>query len=396
MKHLHRFILAAISAAFFVGSAQAQNGGTVTSHAFAIGKGAGTTGYKSLLCAATQLAVGQSAADPICQSLSGDVTMDATGAVTLATVNPNVGSFGSATQSAAFTVNAKGLITAASQSTITPAIGSITGLGTGCATFLQTPSSANLRACLTDEVGTGAAYFVGGALGTPASATLTNATGLPVGGLAPQAAFTFVGNNTSGSASPTAVDISALTSKASPASTDLVMISDQAASGAWKKVMVSSLASAGSVASIGGLTGAVGLGNGLTTSGSNIAVNLSSLTNSLGADVAMTTPTTDFQGPSIPQGSTGTWVAHGKITFTSTAGNPDIWCKLWDGTTVIDSGRTSVAGVGVFTTMHLSGDISSPAGNIHFTCQSNGGGGVMKFNASGYSKDSTLTAERIQ
>lgn len=52
--------------------------------------------------------------------------------------------------------------------------------GTNVATFLATPSSANLRAALTDEVGTGAAYFVGGALGTPSSATLTSATGLPV------------------------------------------------------------------------------------------------------------------------------------------------------------------------------------------------------------------------
>lgn len=54
--------------------------------------------------------------------------------------------------------------------------------GTGCVTFLTTPSSANLRGCLTDETGTGAAYFVGGALGTPSSATLTNATGLPASG----------------------------------------------------------------------------------------------------------------------------------------------------------------------------------------------------------------------
>jgi hypothetical protein len=52
--------------------------------------------------------------------------------------------------------------------------------GAGCATFLTTPSSANLRGCLTDEVGTGAFYTVGGALGTPASGTLTNATGLPL------------------------------------------------------------------------------------------------------------------------------------------------------------------------------------------------------------------------
>ncbi|MER9135107.1 hypothetical protein NKI20_02190 [Mesorhizobium sp. M0830] len=48
------------------------------------------------------------------------------------------------------------------------------------ANWLADPTSAKLRAALTDEVGTGAAYFVGGALGTPASATLTNATGLPV------------------------------------------------------------------------------------------------------------------------------------------------------------------------------------------------------------------------
>lgn len=56
----------------------------------------------------------------------------------------------------------------------------ITSLGTGIATFLGTPSSANLRAALTDEVGTGAAYFVGGALGTPTSGTASNLTGLPL------------------------------------------------------------------------------------------------------------------------------------------------------------------------------------------------------------------------
>jgi hypothetical protein len=56
----------------------------------------------------------------------------------------------------------------------------ISSLGTGIATFLGTPSSANLRAALTDETGTGLAYFQGGALGTPSSGTLTNTTGLPL------------------------------------------------------------------------------------------------------------------------------------------------------------------------------------------------------------------------
>jgi hypothetical protein len=50
----------------------------------------------------------------------------------------------------------------------------------GFDTFATTPSSANLRALLSDEAGAGAAYFVGGALGTPASGTATNLTGLPL------------------------------------------------------------------------------------------------------------------------------------------------------------------------------------------------------------------------
>jgi hypothetical protein len=62
----------------------------------------------------------------------------------------------------------------------------ISGLGTGAATFLATPSSANLAAMLTDETGTGANVFatsptlVTPVLGTPTSVTLTNATGLPI------------------------------------------------------------------------------------------------------------------------------------------------------------------------------------------------------------------------
>jgi hypothetical protein len=59
--------------------ALAQNSGNVTNHAFAIGRGAGGAGYTSLLCTSAQLAVGQAAADPICQTVSGDVTISAGG-----------------------------------------------------------------------------------------------------------------------------------------------------------------------------------------------------------------------------------------------------------------------------------------------------------------------------
>ena len=62
----------------------------------------------------------------------------------------------------------------------------ITSLGTGVATFLGTPSSANLISAVTDETGTGSLVFatsptlVTPALGTPTSGVLTNATGLPL------------------------------------------------------------------------------------------------------------------------------------------------------------------------------------------------------------------------
>ena len=62
-------------------------------------------------------------------------------------------------------------------------------MGTGVETFLGTPSSANLAAAVTGETGTGALVFatsptlVTPALGTPASGTLTNCTGLPAGSI---------------------------------------------------------------------------------------------------------------------------------------------------------------------------------------------------------------------
>jgi len=89
------------------------------------------------------------------------------------------GTYGNATAVSQVVVDTYGRVTSASNIAITPAVGSITGLGTGVATFLATPSSANLAGAVTDETGSGALVFANSpSLTTPtlgvASATSIN------------------------------------------------------------------------------------------------------------------------------------------------------------------------------------------------------------------------------
>jgi hypothetical protein len=164
---------------------------------------------------------------------------------------------------------------------------SITGAGTGSVRTLTAPAAgititngdgvagnptlvlANDLAALEGLASTGIARRTG-------SDTWSVGTAVSNAELDTMAAYTIKGNATGSSATPTDIDIAALTTKASPTAADYIMISDQAASGALKKVAVSSIASAGSVSSIAGNTGAFTLSGLLTNSTNDLQVNAAS------------------------------------------------------------------------------------------------------------------------
>ncbi len=126
---------------------------------------------------------------------------------------------------------------------------------------------------------------------------------------------------------------------------------------------------------------------------------LTFVTKSTTINIAIPASTADTDGPSVAQGSSGVWLAMGNLTILNGGLGNDFYAKLWDGTTIADSGYVLV-GANVATSMSFSGVFNSPANNIKLTVASaDARGATILFagasGTNGNNKDSTVTAIRI-
>lgn len=179
-------------------------------------------------------------------AFSGDATSSAgSSALTLATVNGNVGSFGSSTSIPSFTVNGKGLITAASGNVVIAPAGTITGT-----TLNSTVVSSSLTSVGTISSGTWNGSTVDIGFGGTGLATI------------PSAGQILIGN-----AGGTAYALALLSGEATMASTGAVTLSNAAV---IAKVLTGYVSGAGTVAATDTILQAIQKLNGNISAGSGI------------------------------------------------------------------------------------------------------------------------------
>jgi len=140
----------------------------------------------------------------------------------------------------------------------------------------------------------------------------------------------------------------------------------------------------------------IGSGGTLGTAAYTTSIVGTQLTNSMTINVALNNTGLYFTGPQVTQGGTGVWFASGAVSVNNNTGGANFNCKLWDGTTVIDSRYVTVGSANDYGSCALSGFISAPVGNIRISVNSDSASSYLPYNQTGWGKDGTLTVFRVQ
>lgn len=150
------------------------------------------------------------------------------------------------------------------------------------------------------------------------------------------------------------------------------------------------------VTSIAGNSGAFTLSTGLANTGNALRVSLTSLTNTLGADVNLNNTGSYFTGPTVSQGTTGTFLVVGQVTLRDTSASAAMNVRITDGTNVHASTRSGTISSAASVSVPISAIVTNPAGDLRIQANDpTSTSGLIQFNASGNSKDSTITVIRI-
>ena len=140
-------------------------------------------------------------------------------------------------------------------------------------------------------------------------------------------------------------------------------------------------------------------GNGVTVTYNSsaqpvIALQAGVVSSALSVDVLLNNTGTYFDGPSMAQGTSGTWLAIGTVVVQDTAGLANIGCKLWDGTTVFASGQVTIGAANSTAVVTLFSGLHNFSCRKHkkISCiDATSTSGKIRFNQSGNSRDGLIT-----